>query len=319
MRIVSSTEVPSKNCAILLWGPAASRKTEAALRHFPHPLVLDVEGKAHHAIGVEGVNEFLMVQTKDVYEILTVLDDLAEGKIKFPDGSPVETVSIDSASVLWSVRQEAGALMAEKRAKKYAGRNSSVDPDTVMMTMMDWNKVKRPLKRLMTKLNNSPIKYFIITAREKPLYEEIKQGGKTELQRIGETPDLQRGVEYEVDVSFRFLPGDPWKCRVTRTRGLLESIMPFGTEFEEFPHQTLIDYATGEGIQQQDELAVAEAQVEQDRTKTREDLIDFGKDAGLTAEEIAEALKKKKLRFNAAKWDKMVEAVTDFAEKKEGA
>ncbi len=315
MRITHSSEAPSKNLAILLWGPAASRKTETPLRYFPHPLVIDVEGKAHHAIGVDGVNDFLMIQTKDVYEILDVLEQLSEGKIKFPDGSPVETVCIDSASVLWSVRQEAGAIMAESRAARYARGN--VDPDTVTMTMLDWNKVKRPLKRLMTKLNNSPVKYFIITAREKPLYEEIKQQGRTELQRVGETPDLQRGVEYEVDVAFRYLPGTPWKCRVTRTRGLLEAIMPLGTEFEEFPYETLIQYATGEGVQIQDEVDVARDQAEHDRTKTRNDLVDYGKDKGLSAEQIADALKAKKLKFNARKWEDMVAAVDEFASQAE--
>ncbi len=312
MQILSSTNAPSRNTAILLWGPAASRKTETPLRYFPHPLVIDVEGKAHHAIGVDGVQEFLMVQTKDVYEILEVLDDLAAGKIKFPDGSAVETVSIDSSSVLWSVRQEAGAIMAEKRAGR---RGASIDPDAVNMTMMDWNKVKRPLKRLMNKLNNSPVKYFIITAREKPLYQEIKSGGRTELQRIGEQPDLQRGVEYEVDVAFRFLPGPPWKCRVTRTRGLLDAIMPIGAEFDTFPHEALIQYATGTGAILQDEVELAEEQAEHDRMKSRSDLVEYGKTLELTAKDVAEALKAKDLKFEAEKWPEMVAAIDEFAAK----
>jgi len=316
MQIISSADAPSKKMAILLWGPAGSRKTETPLRYFPHPLIIDVEGKAQHAVGVEGVQEFLMVQTKDVYEILDVLEDLSLGKIKFPDGSPVETVSIDSSSVLWSVRQEAGAMMAEKRAQKRA-RNSNVDPDAVQMSMLDWNKVKRPLKRLMTRLNNSPVNYFVITAREKPLYQEIKQGGRTELQRIGEQPDLQRGVEYEVDVAFRMLPGTPWQCRVTRTRGRLEEIMPVGTEFEEFPHETLVKYATGAGPQMQDDLDIAEDQAEKDRTKSRNDLIDYGKEQGLTAEQIAEALKEKGLKFESDKWDQMTAVLDEYAAENE--
>ena len=314
MRIISSTDAPSRNMAMLFWGPAASRKTETPLRYFPHPLIIDVEGKAHHAIGVDGVQEFLMVQTKDVYEILEVLDDLAAGKILFPDGSPVETVSIDSSSVLWSVRQEAGAMMAEKRAEKYA-RGKAVDPDNVNMTMMDWNKVKRPLKRLMNKLNNSPVKYFVITAREKPLYQEVKQGTRTELQRIGEQPDLQRGVEYEVDVAFRFLPGPPWKCRVTRTRGLLDATMPIGAEFDTFPHEALIEYATGSGAVLQDEVELAKEQAEHDRMKSRSDLVEHGTSLGLTAKDVAEALKAKKLKFESDKWPEMVAAVDEFAEK----
>lgn len=318
MRIISSTDAPTRNTAILLWGPAASRKTETPLRYFPHPLIIDVEGKAHHAIGVDGVQEFLMVQTKDVYEILDVLDDLAAGKIKFPDGSDVETISIDSSSVLWSVRQEAGAMMAEKRAEKYA-RGTAVNPDDINMTMMDWNKVKRPLKRLMNKLNNSPVKYFVITAREKPLYQEIKSGNRTELQRIGEQPDLQRGVEYEVDVAFRLLPGPPWKCRVTRTRGLLDAIMPIGAEFDEFPYEALIQYATGTGAILQDEVELAREQAEHDRMKSRSDLVEHGKSLGLTAKDVAEALKDKDLKFESEKWPEMVAAIDEFAEKNKGA
>ena len=172
MNIISSKDDLSRKLAILLWGPAGSRKTETPLRYFPYPLVIDTEGKAHHAIGVDGVQEFLLAQTKDVYEILDVLEQLAAGEIKFPDGNPVQTVAIDSASVLWAVRQEAGSLMAERRAKRYKG---NVNPDDVTMTMLDWTKVKRPLKRLMTKLNNSPVKYFFIISREKPLYEEVKE------------------------------------------------------------------------------------------------------------------------------------------------
>lgn len=311
MNIISSKDDLSRNLAILLWGPAGSRKTETPLRYFPYPLVIDTEGKAHHAIGVDGVQEFLLAQTKDVYEILDVLEQLAAGEIKFPDGNPVQTVAIDSASVLWAVRQEAGSLMAERRAKRYKG---NVNPDDVTMTMLDWTKVKRPLKRLMTKLNNSPVKYFFIISREKPLYEEVQQGGKKELKRVGETPDLQRGIDYEVDVAFRYLPGDPWMCEVTRTRGLLQQIMPSGTQFSEFPYETLLDYATGTGLVQQDEIEVAASQAEKDRTKTKHDLVEYGKEKGLTAKDIADALKGAKMDFNEEQWDEMKEVVDDFVQ-----
>jgi hypothetical protein len=169
----------------------------------------------------------------------------------------------------------------------------------------------------MTRLNNSPVNYFVITAREKPLYQEIKQEGRTELQRIGEQPDLQRGVEYEVDVAFRFFNEAPWKCRVTRTRGLLEEIMPIGTEFDTFPHEALIQYATGAGPQMQDDLEVAADQAEKDRTKSRNDLIDHGRDLGLTAEQIAEALKEKGLKFESDNWDQMIAILDAYAAEEE--
>lgn len=311
MLIQSSTSPLTRNLAILLWGPAASRKTETPLRYFPRPLVIDTEGKAQHAIGVPGVKEFLMVQTKDVYEILNVLDQLASGEILFPDGAPVETVSIDSGSVLWSVRQEAGSIMAEKRAAKRA-HGGAVDPDAVTMTMLDWTRVKRPLKRLMTRLNNSPVKYIFVMAREKPLYEEIKSGQRTELKKVGETPDIQRGIEYEVDMAFRFRLTKPWTCEVTRTRGLLENIMPIGTTHQEFPASELLEYATGEGVDVQDEVAVAEEQVEKHEPKSRADLVEYGREKNLTNKDIAAALKQAGIRFNGKKWDEMTAAVDAY-------
>ena len=100
---------------------------------------------------------------------------------------------------------------------------------------------------------------------------------------------------------------------MTRTRGLLEEIMPIGTEFSEFPYEALIRYATGTGPQMQDDLTVAADQAEKDRTKTRNDLIDHGKELGLTAEQIAEALKEKGLKFEAQNWDQMIDTLEEYA------
>ena len=101
---------------------------------------------------------------------------------------------------------------------------------------------------------------------------------------------------------------------MTRTRGLLEEVMPIGTEFDEFPHQVLIDYATGTGPRVQDDLVVAADQAEKDRTKSRNDLIDYGKDQELTAEQIAEALKEKGLKFESDNWDTMTATLDKYAE-----
>lgn len=73
------------------------------------------------------------MKTKNAREIAETLDKVSEGKIKFPDGKPVETVAIDSWSVVWSVAQEVAAVSAEKRACKERFRCGRGNHDPVRL------------------------------------------------------------------------------------------------------------------------------------------------------------------------------------------
>jgi len=314
--IVLSTDIKSKNLKILLRGPYSSRKTETALRYFPHVLILDTEGNADQCVGLEEIPPFLRIETKDVYEILNVLDDVIAGEIKFPDGSEVETVCIDSITVLWSVRQEVGAMLAEKRAVKYA-RGKDIDPDAVNLAQLDWVKAKRPLKRLHAKFNASGIKYLILTAREKDKFEEkVKEGGRKELVKVGTMMDGMKGLEYEVNIAFRMFNTEPWKCEITKVQGVLGTLFPQGTTYPEFPHKELIKYASKFKVKKgkvAGEVEVAEEQLERELKHTQKNLIAIAKENGIGTKEVAAVLKAAGIKkFDADQWDEMVEAVKNY-------
>jgi hypothetical protein len=205
-------------------------------------LVIDTEGNASQCADMPEIPEFLLLETKDPQEVIKALDDVAAGKLKFSDGALVETVSIDSYTVLWSVRQETGSMAAERRAAKY---NKS--PDEANMTQLDWVLAKRPLKMLNTRLNNCPIKHVVLIARENDLYQQKEGGRKDEMVRVGVKPDVVKGTEYEVNVIFHFGfdPGGVWTATVDKVQGKLGEKMPKGKTFKKFPIKELLEFAAG--------------------------------------------------------------------------
>ena len=74
---------------------------------------------------------------KDSRVIKEIIDDVARSKVKFTYGKPVETLAIDSVSVLWGVQQEMAYGSAEARVikKGFKAENSNA-------TQLDWALVK---------------------------------------------------------------------------------------------------------------------------------------------------------------------------------
>lgn len=310
MNVEYSENVTGRDIKVLLWGAPASRKTESILRYFPRVFLVDCEGNSGQCIGMPEIPPFLRVVTKDIYEVLQAIDDVVTGKIKFPDGSPVETLAIDGLSVLWSVRQEVGAMAAEKRAAKY-----NKTADEAHMTMLDWVMSKRPVKRLHARMNAVGIKFFIVTAREKVEYEEVTVQGKTELKKVGVMLDSMRGIDYEVNLALHMIqdPGKPWRCEVTKTHGALGTLFPEGTVLATFPHEAIIAHATGTGIAGIDEVTVAEGQLKRELAYTQKNLIEIAKQRGLETKDVATILKAAGIeRFDVDQWDEMVAAIEGF-------
>ena len=84
----------------------------------------------------------------------------------------METVCIDSWTILWSVQQEFADANAEKRASKY---NRSVEEASV--TQLDWGLAKRPMKMLTNRMANLPVRYLVLIGREKALYADNTTAG----------------------------------------------------------------------------------------------------------------------------------------------
>jgi len=234
-KVEVSSDIKTRNIRLMFWGAPGTRKTETVLRNFPHVLVIDAEGNAQQCTHMPEIPKFLRIATKNAREILDILDDISAGKIKFPDGELVETVSIDSVSVLWGVGQEVAAVSAEDRARKM---NKKVDEANI--TQLDWVRAKRPMKRIMNRLAGSTIKYLVLIAREKDLYIEDKV--KT-LQKVGFTPDIMKGTDYDVNLALRFgFEQGRWFCLPTKTQGGLGRIFNKDEKLYDFPMQLLKGY-----------------------------------------------------------------------------
>src|SRR3990167_5874079 len=309
-----SSNVKTRNLKMLLWGESGARKTETILRNFPHVFLIDTEGNSDQCICMPEIKPFLRLVTKDVYEILDALDDIAAGNVKFPDGSPVETVGRDGATVIWSVRSEVGSLAAEERAKRFSAKKG---PDDVSMTFADWNLAKKPLKRLKARLGGMGIgvKYVIFTARSKDEYE--KRPGATSDQdmiKVGTTVDAMKGLSYEMNIAFEFVAenkrkNQAWERRVSKVQGELGKMFPMGSAMREFPTSELIAYAKGSSEMAPDETEVARQNLAREE-HSQSDLLVLAREKGMDAKQVGAALKRDGIeKFDAAKWDDMVAAL----------
>ena len=240
------------------------------------------------------------------------MDDVSIGKIKFPDGSPVETFCIDSISVLWSVQQEVAAVNAENRATRY-GKSA----DTANMTQLDWVLAKRPMKRIANRVNGTGIKYLVFIAREKDLYEETK--GDNQPAKIGVIQDAMKGTEFEMNLIFHHdVDKDGWFCEVTKTQGKLNSIFPYNERLRKFPAEAILNYTkdfkpeSGEVTKDAEDIAQEIAR-ENAKKHTQTELIDFAKQHGLRADEVGPALKAAGFQeFDPIRWKDMQEAILAY-------
>jgi hypothetical protein len=102
---------------------------------------------------------------------------------------------IDPVTVLYETLQDAAQ---HRRAE--VRRDTEAD-----LEMLDWQRIKRAYKRLMTDLVNLPM-HVIVTARENELTEERATGQRKERVRIGWKPDAEKSTAYYFDTVIRLVP-----------------------------------------------------------------------------------------------------------------
>ena len=266
---VTSSKVKARHLKIAFWGDTGTRKTETVLRYFPHSLLIDTEGNGELCAGHPDIPEFLYIRTKDAYEVAEAVKAASSGEFKFEDGSPVETVSIDGASVLWSMQQEVAYGMAIKRSERYNKKAEEINP-----SQGDWAKVKRPLRSVSNSINGSPLKYIFYTARQKDLYKEVvnPETHKKELAKIGVAPDWVKGTDYDMNLvmHFYFDENKVWHWEVTKVQGALGKILPIGKTGTEFPISEITSFAlTGQALSEASDDEVIEKIVNREEEKVR--------------------------------------------------
>jgi hypothetical protein len=162
--------------------------------------------------------------------------------------------------VLWTIRKDARALVAEQRSARW-GKS----PEDATMTQLDWSMAKRPLVRLNTRLANCPIKFVIYTARLQDKYREDPKN-RERIVKVGEVPEAIRGLEYEMNLVLRMRyadaeAGGAWECVVGKVQGALGQTLPPGKVLRTFPSKAILQHTghlSGDAGREQDETRLAE-------------------------------------------------------------
>lgn len=171
-QIVRSNEVVQTRIKMMLTGPSSVGKTEFALRTFPDALIIDTEAGSEVAFNKAQAGEippFDRIPASSTDTVIEIIKDLKAGRLVMANGQPYQTIIIDQISTLWEGRQYAGFEKALRRAKK---RSQNVNEDDVMVEMLDWNAIKRPLQRLMSMLFDGTVQqHIILIARSHEKFE----------------------------------------------------------------------------------------------------------------------------------------------------
>jgi len=194
VKFTSSKQPVERKLKMLIFGAAGTGKTWFAL-HAPRALVLDTESSTDAYRGRADFPEFWVANTAEPADVLSVLEQLRSGKSEAAKVKP-ETLVVDSFTVLWQVRIEAGDKHAAAKALQ---RNRSAE--TAKSTFYDWAWIKRPIKQIFTQLINMPVS-VVITAREKAVYTE-KPDGSMEITDY--VPDIERSASYVFDLVLRIV------------------------------------------------------------------------------------------------------------------
>lgn len=177
----------------LVYGASGIGKTYLALTA-PGPIaVIDTEGgTAFYAnrVGPKGLSEFDVLPTKTFAQV--------EQAVVFLRANPgaYQTLVIDPVTVLYETLQDAAQ---DRRAE--VRKNSEAD-----LEMLDWQRIKRAYKRLMTDLVNLPM-HVVVVAREADLTEErVSQNGRKERVKVGFKPSAEKDTDYYFDTVIRLVP-----------------------------------------------------------------------------------------------------------------
>ncbi|CAB4199529.1 AAA domain containing protein [uncultured Caudovirales phage] len=191
---------------VMVYGASGVGKTYFALSAKGKVAVIDTEGGTAHYSGRAGLADFDVLPTKTYKDVKAAVEFIAANPKAY------STLVIDPLTVIWETLQDAAQI---KRAAANAakGRGNGVVEETDL-EMLDWGRIKRQYKSLLTAIINLPI-HTIVIAREK---DDTEKRGN-DIVRIGSKPDCEKGTPYFFDSVLRmFVDGGARKMTVIKDR-----------------------------------------------------------------------------------------------------
>lgn len=183
---------PKVKC--LVYGAPGVGKTYLALTAPGKIAVIDTEGGTAFypdRVGKGGLHPFDVLPTKTFAQVESALDYIKNNPGEY------ESLVIDPVTVLYETLQEA-AQVRRQEANRRRGRGDTEDAD---LEQLDWQRIKRSYKRLMTDLVNLPVHVFVV-AREREVTAE--RNGQRSV--TGWKPDAEKSTAYYFDTVLRLLP-----------------------------------------------------------------------------------------------------------------
>ena len=253
-----AAEAVAPRVKCLIYGPSGVGKTYLSLTAPGKVAVIDTEGGTAFYANRAGLSAFDVLPTKTFNDVTRAVAYLRDHPGEY------ETLVIDPVTVLYETLQDAAQF---KRASK---RN---DPDADL-EMLDWQRIKRAYKTLMTDLVNLPM-HVIVTARER---DETEQRGR-EFVKIGVRPDAEKGTAYYFDVIVRLTAKDGKRAAVIEKDRT--GLLPAGVAGPTFAKLFSAAIAAGEGATGERTVADDAEAAEADARSTFSDGLPTTTDGGL--------------------------------------
>lgn len=175
---------------VLVWGAAGTGKTVFALTAPKPILVIDVEKKsAEYArcnVTEHQTSDFTILEYSDPLDLVQQLQEMDEQGLL--DGTHFKTIVIDSGTRIWSDIQN-----DYEEDRKVSGGDDLFAKKTALS---EWNQIKGPLRRVMTRIRNTPM-VRIVTAHEAQVIDMVTQ------KVVGLTPKMEKSALYDANIQIR--------------------------------------------------------------------------------------------------------------------